>query len=63
MRARGARRFRLKLAARLPAGSYRIGLRAVDATGNRGRLRVRRLRVRPAARTPKPRRLAPRLTG
>jgi hypothetical protein len=65
MRARGARRFRLKVAGRLPAGSYRVGLRAVDAAGNRGRLRVRRLRVRAAQRerAPRPRRVDPRLTG
>ena len=54
LRARGGSRFRLKMPARLPRGSYRIASRAVDARGNPERRRTRRnsvvLRVRrPAA--------------
>jgi hypothetical protein len=41
LRARGARRWRLKIRARLPAGRYEIRARARDRAGNRERGRTR----------------------
>ena len=42
LRARGTRRFRLSMRARLPRGAYRVSSRAVDARSNRERRRTRR---------------------
>lgn len=45
-RATGTRKWHHHIAAPLPAGTYRVMHRAVDAAGNRGRVRAMRVRIR-----------------